>query len=267
MLVKESTPSDFKTPPGSTEDFLANFQSVAIQNEFATIDQASVWHELMSAIAADLSRCCDYASGHIVKVEDPSALLLFLTANSHFLASARLAASGQCLSAFSTGRATMESALYGWYLVVTPDAAKRWYDKPTEPNERRKWGREFQFSSINSVFSETFEGPAKWAKHLHQTSIDFGAHPNKQALYSNLANFDRADGSSVLRWNVLHPWGTLAVMTAKFVIETGIFAVGVFGRTFPDADKAHGFVNAATGHAHTLKARVADTTLFDKDDS
>lgn len=265
--MKESDPTDFGIPTGWAEDHLSHFQSFAIQNEFATFAQAPEWHNLLSAIAADLSSCCDYASENLAKAEDPSALLLFMTANSHFLASVRLVASGLCLPAFSTGRATMESALYGWYLAVTSGAAERWNNKPTDPNERRKWGREFQFSAINSVFSETFDGPAKWAKHLHQTSIDFGAHPNRDALYSNLAHVERADGSSVMRWTVLHPWGTFAVMAVKFVIETGMFAVSLFGKTFTGADKIFGFVNAAAGHAQTLKALVDETTLFGDDES
>ncbi|MBC8786911.1 hypothetical protein [Pseudomonas fluorescens] len=260
--MKESKLTHFIAPPRWGEDHLTHFQSVAIQNEFATFAHVSEWHGLMNAIADDLSKCCDYASENITKTEDPSAFLLFMTANSNFLASARLVASGLCLPAFSTARATMESALYGWYLEVTPGAAQRWHDKPTDREERNKWGREFKFSALNFELAKIFEGPAKWSKHLHQTSIDFGAHPNRDALYSNLANHLQEDGSSVLRWSVLHSWDTLAIMTTKFVIETGMFAVSLFGRAYPAADEAYHILTSAEGYAQTLKGLVDGTTLF-----
>ncbi|MEG0246187.1 MAG: hypothetical protein RR726_27555 [Pseudomonas sp.] len=262
--MKESNPTDFRAPVGWGQDHLTQFQSVAIQNEFATFVHDPLWQKLLSEIGADLSKCCDYASANIAKSEDPSALLLFMTANSHFLASTRLVASGLCLSSHATIRAAVESALYGWYLAVTPGAAQRWYNKPTEPNERRRWGKEFQFSALNSVLSETFKGAADWAKHLHQATIDFGAHPNRDALYSNLTQIDRADGSSVLRFTLLHPCGTFAIMTTKLLVETGMLAVGLFGRAFPDADQAHGFTKAAADYALRLHALVVETTIFNK---
>ncbi|TPG77321.1 hypothetical protein [Pseudomonas arsenicoxydans] len=262
--MKESNPTDFRAPAGWGQDHLTHFQSVAIQNEFATFVHDPLWQKLLSNISADLSKCCDYASANIAKSLDPSALLLFMTANSHFLASTRLVASGLCLSSHATIRAAVESALYGWYLAVTPGAAQRWYNKPTERRELRKWGNEFKFGALNSVLSETFEGAAAWAKHLHQATIDFGAHPNRDALYSNLTEIDRADGSSVLRFTLLHPCGTFAIMTTKLLVETGMLALGLFGRAFPDADRTHGFVNATVGYAQNLQALVAETTVFGK---
>lgn len=264
--MKESNLTDFRAPVGWGQDHLTQFQSLAIQNEFSTFVHDPLWQKLLSNIAADLSKCCEYASANIVNSDAPSALLLFMTANSHFLASARLVGSGLCLSSHATIRAAVESALYGWYLAVTPGAAERWYNKPgerSERSERRAWGKEFQFSALNSVLSETFEGAAEWAKHLHQATIDFGAHPNRDALYSNLTHIDRADGSSVLRFTLLHPGGTFAIMTTKLLIETGMLAVSLFGRAFPDADRAHGFTNAAAGYAKDLQALVAKTTMFD----
>jgi hypothetical protein len=259
-------PIDYKAPPGWGDDPLSHFQSVGIQNEFATFANAPSWHKVQSAIAADLAKCSDYAITNVLKADDPSALLLFMTAHNQFLASARLAASGQCLPAYPTGRAAMESALYGWYLARNPGAAKRWHDKPTDRAALKAWNAEFKFSALTSALSKTSEDAAKWAKYLHQTSIDFGAHPNKEALYSNMAHKRGADGSSTLEMTFLHTWRAFSVSTTKFVIETGMFAISLFARAFPDAERANGFLAAAAGHATALHTLVAETAQFVEDD-
>ena len=265
-MVSKLMPSEYKTPTGWGEEYLSHFQSIAIKNEFATFADAPSWHKALSAIAADLSKCSDFAIANIEKVDDPSGLLLFMTANNHFLASARLAASGQCLPAYPTGRAAMESALYGWYIAVNPGAAQRWHNKPTDWPELREWNQEFTFSKLNSALSKISGDTAKWAKYLHQTSIDFGAHPNKDALYSNLALIDCADGRSILQLTFLHAWRAFAITTTKFVIETGMFAVTLFGTAFPDADRAYGLMAAAASHAKALEKLVAETAQFVEDD-
>ena len=264
--MKESRPIDYKAPPGWGEDALSNFQSISIENEFATFVNASSWYKALSAIAADLTKCSDYAIANIRQADDPSALLLFIAAHNQFLASACLATSGQCLPAYPTARAAIESALYGWYLAGTSGAAQRWHDKPTDRAKLKKWNDEFKFSALRSELSKTSRDAAEWAKYLHQTSIDFGAHPNKEALYSNMAHKRCADGGGILQMTFLHTWRALSVSTTKFVIETGMFSVSLFARTFPEAERSYGLMAAAAGHATTLRALVAETAQFIEND-
>lgn len=160
----------------------------------------------------------------------------------------------------------MESALYGWYLAGNQGAAQRWHDKPTDRARLKAWNKEFKFSALRLELSKTSEGTAEWAKYLHQQSIDFGSHPNKEALYSNMAHERCADGGSVLQMIFLHAWRAFSVSTAKFVIETGMFAVELFGMSFPDAECTFGLLAAAAGHAEALSALVSETTQFVEDD-
>ncbi|MFL9921601.1 hypothetical protein PQR75_40870 [Paraburkholderia fungorum] len=159
-------PIDNATPSGWGDDPLSHFQSVGIQNEYASFAHARPWHDALSDIAADLSKCSDYAIASVGKTDDPSALLLFMTAHNQFLASARLTMSGQCLPAYPTGRSALESALYGWYLAGTPNAARRWHDKPTDRAKLKTWNSEFKFSALTSALSNSSEDAAKWASVL-----------------------------------------------------------------------------------------------------
>ncbi|KVD64879.1 hypothetical protein WI88_00285 [Burkholderia ubonensis] len=209
--------------------------------------------------------CSTYAIADVLNVDDPAARLLFMTAHNHFLASARLVLSGQCLSAYATGRAAVESALYGWYLAGKPAACQRWHDKPKTHQERKKWDAEFRFSALASALSSIDGGTAEWAKYLHQTAIDFGAHPNKDALYSNMSIETTMTGT---RFTVsfLHKWQAFSISATKFVAETGMFVIGLFGKAFPDADQRHGLLAAASRHAMTLHELINETAEFVQND-
>ncbi len=258
-------PRDYKVPPGWGDDPLSHFQWTGMQNELSTFVHAPSWQELLSAIAGDLLKCSAYAIANVPKSDEPSPQLLFMTAHNHFLASARLVSSGQCLSAYPTGRAAVESALYGWYLAGDSSACQRWHDKPADRSKLKAWSNEFKFSNLTSVLSRISTGAADWAKYLHQTAIDFGAHPNKEALYSNLL-IEKHEGRVLLQMAFLHKWQASSIGATKFVIETGMFVIGLFGRAFPDADEAHELLAAASRHAAALSTLVSETAQFVKDD-
>jgi len=260
-----SNPIHYEVPPGWGDDPLSEFQWAGIKNEFASFVRVPRWQKALSAIADDLSKCSAYAISGAFTVGDPAARFLFMTAHNHFLASARLVSSGQCLSAYATGRAAVESALYGWYLAGKPDACQRWHDKPKTRGERKKWDQEFRFSSLSDALSEISEGAAKWAKEMHQTAIDFGAHPNKEALYSNMRLETTLDGTR-LSMEFLHTSRASSLSATKFVIETGMFVVALFGRAYPEADRSHGLVKAASLNAKALRILVDESAQFVKDD-
>ncbi|MEK7886310.1 hypothetical protein AAB992_04255 [Burkholderia contaminans] len=254
-------PIENNVPLGWGDDPLSEFQLAAMRKEFASFVQSPSWQKALSGIAEDLVKCSTYAIADAFKVDDPAARFLFMTAHNHFLASARLVSSGQCLSAYATGRAAVESALYGWYLAGKPDACQRWHDKPTTPSERKLWDKEFKFSTLTSILSKISVDVAEWAKYLHQTAIDFGAHPNKAAVYSNMRLETTLNGTR-LEMEFLHTTRASSLTATKFVIETGIFVVGLFGRAFPEADQSHGLLKAATRHATALSTLIEQSAEF-----
>lgn len=224
----------FDLPKGWGDDLLSEFQTIAFENELATFVHAPQWQQGLLDVATVLQKCSSYAMKSILNSEDPSALLLFLTARNYYLASVRSVTAGHCLAAYPIGRATVEAALYGWYLSSNKDAALRWNNKPTKREELKVWAKEFNFSNLTKNVSEVNEELAKWAKHLHQLAIDFGAHPNKDALYSNIVHEDGEDGAVIIKMVTLHPWNFLSISTTKFTIETGINAIKFFALGFPE---------------------------------
>lgn len=251
-------------PDGWGNDALSRFQAASIQNEYATFVAAPAWYKALSDIADDLQKCSSYAISIALKTDDPSAQLLFTTSCNQYLAAASLATACHCLGAYPTGRAVMESALYGWYIARTPEAGKRWHNKPTKREEARKWGAEFSFGRLATALAEVAPDTGEWARYLHQTAIDFGAHPNKSALYSNMSFEEREDGTARIGMTVLHQLSDLVLTTLKFVIETGLFAITLFAATFPEAEKKYSLWVATTNHKVTLSNLVAASAEYFK---
>lgn len=163
--------------------------------------------------------------------------MLFLAANNQFLASVRSVSAGHCLATYPTGRATVENALYGWYLSNTPEAAQRWNNKPNDKDGLRNWNKEFKFSVLTKKLSAIDNCLPEWANYLHQTAIDFGAHPNRDALYSNMVMESGENEGLVIKVVTLHPWNALSISTMKFTIETGMIATRLFEMSFSEASQ------------------------------
>ncbi|MFH0785020.1 MAG: hypothetical protein V2B20_24110 [Pseudomonadota bacterium] len=233
----------FESPVGWGNDPLSNFQKIAFANEMATFAHTPEWQGILSEVSSVLDRCAGFAIGELAKTFNTS-LFLFLSAHNNYLAVVRCATAGHCLPAYSVGRAAVEFALYGWYLVSSPESVERWHDKPIDKKGLNKWGREFTFSNIAKGLGETDKELSDWAKYLHQTAIDFGGHPNKAALYSNIEYENR-----VLKVQYLHPWNCLSKATMKFAIEVGLFSISLFSLSFNDLDLAENIAKCAKGLA------------------
>lgn len=227
----------FVYPVGWGDDLLSQFQTIAFENELSTFAHAPQWQKGLLDVTTVLHKCSSYALNLVSKSEEPSALLLFLSAHNLYLASIRSVSAGHCLAVYPTGRATIESALYGWYLSTDSEAALRWNNKPTNKGSLRTWGNEFKFSSLAKKLGTIDGGLVEWAKYLHQGAIDFGAHPNKDALYTNIEKKQGENGEVLLRMLFLHPWNNFSIGATKFTIETGMFVFRLFGLGFPDAER------------------------------
>jgi hypothetical protein len=224
-------------PKGWGNDLLSEFQTKAFENELATYVHAPQWRQALLDVETVLHRCATHVIKKMLRTDDASAILLFLTAHNQYLASARSVSAGHCLATYPTGRAAVESALYSWYLSVNPEAAQRWNNKPTDRDELKRWRNEFKFASLTKNLHAIDKRAADWAKYLHQIAIDFGAHPNRDALYSNMKIEDGEDGAFTIKMMYLHQWDAFFISSAKFVVETGMIAIRLFSLGFPEDEK------------------------------
>lgn len=216
-----------QTPSGWGKDKLSEFARNAFNNEMATFaDPATAgWHATMNQLAVSLASCTESVLVGVSNHLDAIGRLLFVQAHSQYMAAARSASSGHCLATYPVARSAIESAFYAWHLVSDHSAARRWLDKPTDHRELRQWGQEFSVSNIArkmTAISLDAQVAAEWGKGLYQSAIDEGAHPNEQALFSNMKLIG-SDSTPQFQITFLHGYGLQFVNAAKFAVEVGMF--------------------------------------------
>ncbi|MBF6989421.1 hypothetical protein [Cupriavidus sp. IK-TO18] len=222
------------TPPHWGRDNLSEFATKAFSNEMATFVQETAWYSLLVSLDATLKECAGQVMREVVVAQDePIGRLLFLQAHSQYIATARSAAAGHCAAVFPVGRAAVEAACYAWHIIADPSAAQRWQDKSQDRDALRIWNREFSFGSICREIGEQHAGTATWARYIHQTAIDHGAHPNQHALFGNMVHVAREDGGLELGMTYLHGWGLEFLNAAKFAVEVGMLVVRLFELALP----------------------------------
>ncbi len=200
-------------------DFLSSFQQTAFQNEISSFFYESKWVKIINDIANMLSHISQTVL-HCINENNETPVLLTISSFNHYLAAARLTISGHCLPSYPIIRSSIEFSMYSWYLNNNPQAVAQWHNKPTEKKAMRKWSQKFSFTAINTTLSIKDSDFSRWAEYIYQTAIDFGGHPNKEALYSNIV----IDGQ-VVSLNILHEINDTSLLNLKTTTETGLFLI------------------------------------------
>lgn len=174
-LIKRLMAKTIKPPDGWGEDSLSEFQAITFNNEMATFDSLPEYSRLITNIDVILQSCVEQSLQQYFKDENKTGMLLFPNAHNHFRATVRLATSGQCISAYPTGRAAIESALYGWYLSIDAEAAELWHNKPDPADKHaiRSWSNSFKFLGITRLVEKTRHTIGSTSKLLTSTSYRF----------------------------------------------------------------------------------------------
>lgn len=228
---------NLRPPDGWGDDALSKFGDLFIRNEWSSFVHSSDWQTGLSSVMSVLTACNKALLPSNPLDPDLIASLLLMSATTHWIGSARTALSGHCLPTYATGRAATETAIYGWYIKQHPGAQARWMNKPAADDKagRRAWSNEFSFSTIARKLGASEKATCEWALYIHQTAIDFGAHPNIDALLSNVAGHEDEEGFLNLEGLVVaHDGGNLFYSTLKFTFEVGVFIVAMIFISFPE---------------------------------
>jgi len=230
---------NMQPPDGWGTDELTKFQSYAQNNEFALFEDFKEAYGLLIMVDAYTYEAAKFAIMHAHHKDNARGYLLFINANNHLRASVRLLAAGQCLSVYPVGRAALESALYGWLLLSEDGADELWQNRPSKKDKGASnvWNNTFQFSNISRKVKVINPEIGEMLKALHQLAIDFGAHPNVDALNSNLNFKTSEDGHSQIEHIFLHQRGAVFSLALKFHLETGITILELIAMAAPDFER------------------------------
>lgn len=207
-------------PKGWGEDFLSDFQQKAFANELWSYANDKAFSKLLTDCDSLIFESLLKAWPKQTEVTNLGAIL-FVNSHNHFRASARLCLSGQCLPVYPTARACLETAMYAWFLFTFPEQVQVWLNKPKDRGaDRNKWNETFKFSKIAEGIGKIDSETEDMLNHLHQIAIDFGAHPNKNGLLSNMSPYP--ENKTIHRIAYMHSDGALLHYTFNFLFDIAL---------------------------------------------
>lgn len=170
-------------PDGWQDDNLSRFITATNQNTYATFDaQPECWNFL-----ARIEATLDYFINHIDDKAIPENVNLFLLFRMHaaYLSALRLFVATQYADTYPLLRSALEYGLYEFYLSHHPDKRGVWENRHAS-EEARKLSRSLSPSLMTKFLTECNAALGEEVKNLYDLTIDFGAHPNPQAVNASL---------------------------------------------------------------------------------
>jgi hypothetical protein len=165
--------------------------------------------------------------------------MLFSRAHLVSRTATQLVLAGQQLEAHAIMRASLECAVYGWATIHAKEVREAWMDRLTIPLSKDSAKRMFGWSRLMKRLSAVDVDLASRIRQLYEIFIDYGGHPNAEAV-----------GGGVQK--ILHPDGTASVGTAYLKHE-------------PETLTQNVMVLAHMLHCNFLLARLAFPDKFAED--
>jgi hypothetical protein len=111
---------------------------------------------------------------------------------------AQLIFSGQQLEANAIMRATLECAVYGWAVATNSEMRQAWMLRLTDPSARRSAKKVLGWSRMMGLLSDADPHLAERVKQLYEMFIDFGGHPNAQAVVTGIETLAHPEGGKLV---------------------------------------------------------------------
>ena len=218
-----------KVPPEWGEDSLSEFIENAWHNTFATFHNLKSWYVLLR----DTHLVFDSIAHNLDRTPDWFASFFLFRSHSAFLASVRLALSGQIPEAYMVLRGCLENAFYGLYLTRTPTSRETWLRRHDNEKCKRTVRREFKVQNLLNLLKSEDVKLHYVASGLYDRTIDLGGHPNEKAFFSVMKQkkddseltFD--SGYLIANEPALH-------LALKSCAQIGICALSIFQRIYPE---------------------------------
>lgn len=216
-------------PENWGKDDLSGFLELARRNRLASFANEKSKFEALKDI--------DNIFRKTIEISNNSEMyfpaLFLLLSHSSYLASVELALSGQITPTYMTIRGCLENALYGFHFSKNADNAVTWLERHKSEFSLKKVKDTFKPSAMLTELQSHDQEIANIAKHLYDSSIDYGAHPNQRGLLTNLGLIEE-DSSIKFELKYLNPATVAWEACLKAVAEVGICSLLIFKLVFPE---------------------------------
>jgi hypothetical protein len=224
-----------KQPPQWENDALSKFFRDAEYNDRVTaVNYPDVFRLLrfvqetfeLAEQAVETARC----TGR------PIPQFLLVRTHSAFLASTRLAMSGQSFEAQIVLRSAVESAWYALHIASDPVRSERaevWLRRNDDACATVKCRNEFTVSKVRASHEALDPQGARELQGLYETLIDFGAHPNQLGV---LGSVIRAEDEIKIdhQVGILQPEPLRMMMAVRLGVAVAVGTLRAFGAIYPE---------------------------------
>ncbi len=192
-------------------------------NAYATFDNLKNEYGRLSGIDAGLRKLID----NLTNTNDWFAAFFLLRAHSALLSAIQLVMSGQVHEAYATLRLAIEHTLYGFYLAKNPGSRETWLRRHDGEDGKKKVREEFKYRTLVDTLKAVDATEGAVAETLYERTIDYGAHPNEQALMQAL-QMNR--GEDRIEFQVIYLSGDSLPLrlVLKTAAQVGVCTLGVF---------------------------------------
>jgi hypothetical protein len=180
------TNNQLQIPPNWNTDLLSQFMQLSMHNIFATFHNKKKEYNTLK----DINECYQKIIDHLLNTPDLLEGLLLLRSHSAYYAACRLAMSSQVPETFVVLRSSLENALYALHIKKNPTAGEIWLKRHDNEDTLKDTRKEFTYKNVIETLEKTDSSICKTTKNLYERAIDFGAHPNEQAITSSLKLID-----------------------------------------------------------------------------
>lgn len=226
-MAKRGT--EMPLPPGWAGDSLSDFMQAAFTNTLATFVRKRNAFDLLLKIDGAFRKAGD----NLHNAETPLAVVLLHRSHSAFLASCRLAMSGQSAETFPVLRTCLEYALYALHIDENAALAEMWLRRHDNDESVREVKRRFQHWRVMETLLKRDSALHSILDGLYNRTIDFGGHPNERAVTSS-ATLTRDGDTAVIRNQFLHGDSLALEHVLKTTAQVGLGSLMVFQLIFKE---------------------------------
>jgi hypothetical protein len=184
------------------------------------------------ALMRQVNDCYTKAGESLVNPKPMMTGPMFLRSQYAYKTTVGMALAGQVVESFVMMRSCLEYAGYALVIFEDPILENVFLKRHFDPSSMKMQKDKFRFSEVANVISNFDQELAKIFQEFYNRSIDFGGHPNPNAVLNALSEVDSSDG--------IRKFVTLAMDTdektllhaMKCTAQVGLTALLIFQHIF-----------------------------------
>lgn len=161
-----------------------------------------------------------------------------------FMGSLRLALGGQIAPAHMVARGILENALYGFYIYQDKERFKIWIDRHEGDEQKKLFIKTFKPALMINELAKVAEKFGGEVKELYDEAIDYGAHPNPNALLIDLTHIEGNDDFAYHWVTNLNENPMSFIRCCNIILKISAYSLKIFRSIFPERFKLLGLSNA-----------------------